>query len=140
MNRNSWAALAAVVAVVVVLILGFRVLGGPGTQRQVQADLRTVRALAELAQQIKAKWDINGHVLPTNLEAFQEKATHDPTTKRPFVYRTKSETKYELCATFATNSQETSDPNNADPWQHPKGDYCFQMDATEQVTAAPYYY
>ena len=45
MSRDVWAGIAATVAVAVVVILGFRVLGGPANQRLVQADLRTVRTL-----------------------------------------------------------------------------------------------
>jgi len=139
-TRNVWAALIAAVAVVVVLVLGFRVLGGPGTQRQVQADLRTVRALAELAQQIKSKWNINGHVLPTGLDGFPKSATQDPTSAKPFVYRTKGNSQYELCAIFGTNSEEAPNSKTADSWSHPAGSHCFPLDASQDVAAAPYYY
>ena len=57
MNRNTWAATVATIAVVAVITLGLRVLGGPGTQRLVQSDLRTLRTLGGLAQQIKFTWD-----------------------------------------------------------------------------------
>ena len=56
MSRDLWAAIAATVAVLVVAILGFHVLGSPANQRLVQADLRTVHGLAELAQQINGTW------------------------------------------------------------------------------------
>jgi hypothetical protein len=146
MNRDTWAAIAATIAVAVVIILGFRVLGGPGRQRLVQSDHRTVRALAELAQQIKQSWDSSsnrdtlGKVLPANLDKFPASAKQDPLTHQPFTYRLKSNSEYELCATFVLDSREAQDQNPDEHWAHPKGDYCFHMDAAQPVPQAPYYY
>jgi hypothetical protein len=140
MNRNSWAAIAATIAVVVVVILGFRVLGGPATQRLVQSDLRTVRTLAELARQINQRWESSGKILPDNLEKFPNSIKQDPVTTKSFSYHPKSNNEYELCATFATDNRDlqTTDPN--DRWTHPKGDYCFQFDASQHVPFVPYEY
>ena len=144
MNRDTWAAIAATIAVAVVIILGFRVLGGPGRQRLVQSDHRTVRALAELAQQIKQSWDTSGasdkKVLPANLDKFPASAKQDPLTHKPFTYRPKSNSEYELCATFALDSHEAQDQNPDEHWAHPKGDYCFSLDASKPVPQAPYSY
>jgi hypothetical protein len=146
MNRDTWAAIAATIAVVVVIVLGFRVLGGPGRQRLVQSDQRAVRALAELAQQIKQSWDSSsnrdvwGKVLPANLDKFPASAKQDPLTHKSFTYRPKSNGEYELCATFALDSREAQDQNPEEHWAHPKGDYCFPFDATKPVPQAPYYY
>ncbi len=140
MNRDTWAAIAATIAVVVVIILGFRVLGGPGRQRLVQSDHRTVRALAELAQQIKQSWDSSGKVLPANLDKFPASVKQDPLTHKSFTYRPKSNGEYELCATFALDSREAQDQNPDEHWAHPKGDYCFPLDAAKPVPQAPYYY
>ena len=140
MNRNTWAAVLASIAVIVVLILGFRVLGGPGKQRLVRSDQRRVQLLAELAQQIKSKWQSSDRVLPASLDDFPKLMTQDPVTLKPFTYRPKSNGQYELCATFATNSLELSNASTAHPWVHPQGDYCFQLDASRDVPFAPYYY
>ncbi len=140
MNRDTWAAIAATIAVVVVIVLGFRVLGGPGRQRLVQSDHRTVRALAELGQQIKQSWDSSGKVLPTNLDKFPNSVKQDPLTHKSFTYRPKSNGEYELCATFALDSREAGDQNPDEHWAHPKGDYCFPLDASKPVPQAPYYY
>jgi hypothetical protein len=140
MNRDVWAAIAATIAVIVVIILGFRVLGGPRRQRLVQSDDRTVRALAELAQQIKQSWDSSGKVLPANLEKFPSSAKQDPLTHKSFTYRPRSNSEYELCATFALDSREAQDQNPDEHWAHPKGDYCFPLDASKPVPQAPYYY
>jgi hypothetical protein len=143
MNRNTWAAIAATIAVAVVLALGFHVLGSPGTQRKVQFDLRTVRALAELAQQINQKWAGSAKVLPTSLEKFSTMTKLDSATYDSLGYHPKSNGQYELCAKFATDSRDSDvygGHGGRAPWDHPKGDYCFQLDASQPVPQAPYYY
>ncbi len=140
MNRDRWAAVLATIAVVVVLILGLHVMGTPGKQRLIQADFRTVQALGQLSQQIKMAWNNSEKVLPESLEKVPNAVKQDPVTKKPFTYHPKSGSQYELCATFATDDRElqTQNPNNS--WVHPKGDYCFQLDASQDVLQVPYYY
>jgi hypothetical protein len=140
MNRNTLAAIVATIAVIPVVILGFCVLGGPGTQRMVQSDLRTIRTLAELSQQINLKWVSSDKTLPPNLESFPNSTTRDPAAHKSFAYRPKSNSEYELCATFATDSRDPRAQTTNDPWAHPKGDYCFQLDASQQVPPVPYDY
>jgi hypothetical protein len=138
MNRNMWATMSATLAVIVVLILGFRFLGSPAKQRLVRADSRDVQALASLAQQISFAWNQSEKVLPGNLDKITNTVKKDVLNGKPFVYRPKQNSAYELCATFATDSRELPDVNSADPWLHPKGDYCFQLDASEPVPAVSY--
>jgi hypothetical protein len=140
MNRDTWAATVATIAVVAVIALGLRVLGGPGTQRLVQSDLHTLQKLGELAEKIKFTWDSSGKVLPANLERFPNSVKQDPVTNKSFIYRPKSNSEYELCATFATDSRNLQAPKTNDLWAHPKGDYCFELDAAQQVPQVPYYY
>jgi hypothetical protein len=140
MNRNSFAAIAATLAVIVVVGLGFHFLGGPGTQRQVRADDARVRALAGLAQQVKESWHHSSQALPANLDHFPEPAKKDALTGKLFEYRPKSGSQYELCATFVTDNRDRDTPGSSDQWIHPRGDYCFQLDAAEPVPNAPYYY
>jgi hypothetical protein len=140
MSRDAWAAIAATIAVVAVGILGFRVLGGPANQRLVQADLQKVRTLSELARQINMKWASAGKTLPANLDHFSAAAKQDPASGAPFAYRPKSSEEYELCAAFATDNRDSPQANTADPWIHPKGDYCFQFEASQAVPFVPYNY
>jgi hypothetical protein len=140
MNRDTWAAAAATIAVVVVVTLGLRVLGGPGTQRLVQSDLRTLRTLGELAQHIKFIWDSSGKVLLANLEKFPNSVKQDLVTNKSLTYHPKSNSEYELCAIFATDSRNFQAQHTNDTWAHPKGDYCFQLDASQQVPQVPNYY
>jgi len=140
MSRDARAAIVAVIAIVVVIALGFRVLGGPGTQRLVRSDERTVRALAELAQKIQQKWRTSNSQLPPTLDSFSEKEKRNPLTHKPFVYHPKSNTAFELCATFATDNRHQEPGESEDAWRHPKGDFCFALDATQSTPQAPYYY
>jgi hypothetical protein len=140
MNRDTWAAIGATIAVLAVVILGLLVTGGPGKQRLIQSDLRTVRSLGNLAQQIKFKWDSAGRVLPTDLEKFPESARQNPATNKSFTYRPKSGSEYELCATFLIDSRNVQAQDTNDFWDHPKGNYCFLLDASQQIPQIPYYY
>jgi hypothetical protein len=139
MSRDARAAIVAAMAIVVVIVLGFRVLGGPGTQRLVRSDERTVRSLAELAQKIQPKWRTDSRI-PATLDSFSEKEKQNPLTHKPFVYHPRSNTAYELCATFATDNRQQEPGEAEDAWRHPKGDFCFPLDATQSVAQAPYYY
>jgi len=140
MNRNASAAIAATIVVVVVVILGFRVLGGPATQRLVRSDFRTIQALVELARQINQTWVSSGKTLPGNLEKFPNSIKQDPISAKPFSYRPKSNSDYELCATFATDNRDMQGNNTNDHWIHPKGDYCFEFEASQEVPFVQYEY
>jgi len=140
MNRNVWAAGAATVVVISVVILGFHALGGPRTQRLLQSDSRIVRKIYGLAQQIKAKSD-RSKGLPSDLEGFPKSATEDPVTHQQISYRRKSDSQYELCAVFSADSRSMQAPDANDSnnfWSHPKGEYCFQFDTTQQIPILPY--
>jgi hypothetical protein len=140
MNRNMWATIVATGAVIVVLILGFRFLGSPTRQRLVRGDARTVQALAALAQQINYSWNQSGKALPTNLDKITGMVKKDALSGKPFLFHPKQNSEYELCATFAADSRELPATNTADPWLHPEGDYCFQLDASQPVPAVSYNY
>jgi hypothetical protein len=139
MNRNAWAGLVATIAVVLVVVLGFRDLGSPGTQRLVQMDLNIVRSLENLAQQVNMLWKSPGNVLPPNLERIPDSYRRDRSTGQLFTYRPQTNNQYELCATFATDNMNVHRGNLEDHWLHPKGDYCFRFDASQPVPSVNYY-
>jgi hypothetical protein len=140
MSRDTWAAIVATIVVVGVVGVGWHVLGGPGTQRKVQADLRVVHTLGELAQQIDLRWGSSDKVLPPDLENYPDSQKQNPITHSAITYRRKSDSKYELCTIFTTDSRNLPTQNGSDFWAHPKGDYCFQLDASQPVPVIPYYY
>jgi len=140
MNRDTWAAIVATIAVIAVVSVGWHFLGGPGTQRQVQSDLRIVSALYELAHEIYLRSENSNKVLPADLEKLPDPVKQNPITHAEITYHRKSDSTYELCATFATDSRNLPNQTGSDFWAHPKGDYCFQLDATQQPPPVPYFY
>jgi hypothetical protein len=140
MSRNSVAMIAAAIAVVAAIVLGFWNLGSPARERVIHQDLRTVQALNRLAGQIQSSWRVANRVLPANLERFAASAKEDPTTRAPFVYHAKSGSQYELCATFLTDNRKAAAQDRARFWAHPSGPYCFTLDASVSPPPPPYYY
>lgn len=140
MSRNRWALIVAVLAVLAAVTLGFWSLGSPRRERQIRQDLRTVQALERLAEQINHLWNESDNVLPRNLEQIPINVKQDPTTHAPLVYHPSSASQYQLCATFLSDDRDTAPQSNATFWLHPSGTYCFQLDASVNVPAAPYFY
>ncbi|HEV2490419.1 MAG TPA: hypothetical protein VGT03_11460 [Candidatus Acidoferrales bacterium] len=140
MNRNSWALIAAAIAVLAAAVLGFWNLGSPARERQIRQDLRTVQALEKLATQINQSWNGSNNVLPSDLERFPTSVKQDPTTHAPLVYHPKSGSQYELCATFLSDDRHTAPESEAPFWLHPSGAHCFRLDASVNVPQAPYSY
>lgn len=133
MNRNRWAALVAAIAAIGAVALGFIVIGGPGHQRKVRADLRTLHALASLAQEINSRWKAQGKTLPAGLDDFPGSVKNNPATGAPFLYRLKPPGQYELCATFATEGSNSEGVAMDARWKHPKGNYCFSFNPWQAV-------
>jgi len=103
----------------------------------VRADAQDVEALAQIAQQVNFAWMRTPHALPESLDKIPGRKKHSVSGKS-FVYRPKHDSTYELCAMFATDNRQRSDTNTGDFWLHPKGEYCFQLDASEPAPTAPY--
>lgn len=137
MTRNSWAALGAILIVAAAIVIGFWNLGTPRWERESHQDLRTAQALQGLAVDIYKSWNVH-KTMPANLEAFvPADETKDPTTKAQFIYRPKEGTVYELCATFLTSDLKDTQ-SEAPFWRHGKGEYCFQLDASQSVPVPPF--
>jgi hypothetical protein len=140
MSKDARAAVVASIAVVLVIVLGFRVLGGPGTQRRLRSDERSVRSLSELAQKIQQQWRTSNSELPATLDRIPEREKQDLLSHKPFGYHPKSKSAYELCATFITDNRQLEPGEAQDAWRHAKGDFCFELDVTQPVSQVPYYY
>jgi hypothetical protein len=140
-SRNTAAAAGASLAVVIALVQGFLTLGRPSVQRLVQADNKRVVNLGELATQIKSKWMSSNHVLPSNIDGVPSASLlKDPVTHAPYEYRAMGANKYELCATFATDNRQDSSQGEVAFWNHPKGHFCFALDASEATPQGFYQY
>lgn len=123
-NRDRWMAAVSAAVVVAVLISGFTFLGSPKTQRMLRADQKRVQDLYQIASQANVSWKTNGDKLPEHLDQLQGVAVSDPITRSTYEYRVLGSSQYELCATFALPSQDSS------TWRHPAGHYCFTRDAS----------
>jgi hypothetical protein len=127
-------AAAALVAVLIVLALGFHYLGSPANQRAINSDERRIDNLRSIAQWIHLRPMPLSATL-TELPRIPATSIKDPVTHAPYEYHPASGTAYELCATFAAASTEDEDtyrPRSAF-WNHPKGRYCYQLDAGREA-------
>ena len=62
----------------------------------------------------------------------REVALFDPQTAKPYEYRVKSETTYELCAEFSLSvvtGEASWSYGSSREWNHPPGRHCFEIDA-----------
>lgn len=124
----------ATVAVLAGIIAGFWVLGTPGRQRDIAADRQRLQDLQSIAFELQGRSQNQAEFeLPAELEDSQRRA--DPITNEPYEYEQLSDSSYELCAEFATDSstyplQNASQRNEF--WQHPAGPHCFEFDIAEQ--------
>jgi hypothetical protein len=132
-NKNLFAAAAALIVVVSGLAIGFKMLGPPKDQRAITADEHRVSDLRALSITLYG-YKTSG--LPTDLSLLASgDDIRDPLTNQPYAYIRGSGTSYQLCATFAFASDTfASSPENLNGqmpgfWKHPKGRYCYQLDA-----------
>ncbi len=131
-------ALVATAAVVTGAIAGFWLLGSPTQQRQIRADQQRLRDLHQIAQNLNQKAEQSQNRgkpvnLPASLSASERKS--DPISGKLYDYQRIDNTRYKLCAEFATNSAEDrlQDPTTEqDFWQHPAGRHCFQLNVLEK--------
>jgi hypothetical protein len=128
----------ATAAVLVGLALGFIQLGPRGKQRAMRADERRVQDLQSIAQAIYLRQTVPASLaeLPRSPVA----SLHDPVTQAPYEYHPQSGMRYELCASFATDSVDSADSAGyegfrRDPpsWSHTRGRYCFQLDGSRMT-------
>jgi hypothetical protein len=143
-SNKSQIVLASIAVLIVgtALIWGFLIVGSPSSARLQKCDNRRVddlRAIHGAIQRMVIE-QMEGKVrlkrsLPKSLEEVasyvrseqnqMELSLLDPSTSELYVYRVKSETKYELCGTFALPRDLEGDVF----WNHPAGMHCFEFDA-----------
>ena len=136
-------ALIATIAVVLAIVAGFWVLGGPNRQRLIAADRERIQDLMTIVWRLydeaeKAQDRGNPVELPESLEGLN--GAVDPITNLDYEYRRLSPTTYQLCAEFATDS--STHPLRRAPrhrqeqkWRHPQGRHCFEFDVLESPSS-----
>ncbi|NJM99389.1 MAG: hypothetical protein HC800_21640 [Phormidesmis sp. RL_2_1] len=125
------------VSVMTAIVVGFWLLGSPSQQRLLSLDRQRVDDLSSIAYELQAQFSGSGADPATPLpEQLPGSLTNrgialDPVNAEPYAYRRLSDTTYELCATFATESinlDEAAPAFNNDYWPHPEGRHCFEVD------------
>ncbi len=126
----------ATAAVVAGIIAGFWILGTPGRQRAISSDRQRISDLVAMAQNLHQDYQAqqDGFQLPETLDANEQRS--DPLTNQPYEYQRLSDTTFELCASFDTDSSTYPFSNRPRPpetrqWEHPEGRHCFEFDVTE---------
>ena len=122
----------ATIAVTAGAIAGFWMLGTPGQQRLIISDRQRLEDLNAIANTLYwQNQDQDDYVLPDGLDSRDQR--QDPITQAPYPYSKVDDTRYQLCANFATDSSTHKLANiNNKAWQHPQGLHCFELDMTQQ--------
>lgn len=136
LSVNRLFALAATAAVGVAVVAGFWVLGTPGRQRAILADQQRLQDLTTIAQGLHQDYldQPEAYRLP---EALPPRVSlKDPLTNLSYEYQRLADRRYQLCATFDTDSRDyrLKPLISGDPGQlrdHPQGRHCFEFNPSE---------
>lgn len=131
--------LVAVLVTMGVLTWGFLIVGSPDRRRLERLDERRVEDLQQITREIQ-RLVHDGRVrgvlkraLPKDLEEVKREAKYwkislvDPETGEAYRYTVKTDTTYELCATFSLPRDKSREVF----WNHPAGRHCFLIDALD---------
>ena len=117
-------------------IFGFSVAGSPFETRARKFDDERVKDIRSLQTSIQSYYTKNGS-LPKTLSDIDSTSYYgsknikeDPETGEEYEYSTTSQTKYKICATFTTVSDDKKDPYRYydEKFEHPKGRHCFDLE------------
>ena len=134
-----------ITVVAAMVIVGFFIVGSPKEERMRQFDERRVNDLSSLQYEVINYWQ-SKLKLPAKLDELNNDIRGftvytDPETGVPYEYAVKGDKTFELCATFALQSDEAANTINAVPaapisapiykdgyresWKHSSGRTCF---------------
>lgn len=134
-SQRVWAGITLAV-ILTSIVLGFTVLGSPGTQRLIKYDNQKISDLQNLQWQIMNYWQTYG-MIP---EGWTNMMT-DHQTQKPYEYKKTGDLNFELCAEFNHKSMmnqkqsltlmQTEYPTKEgvmrnDNWEHGVGKKCFE--------------
>ncbi|WP_305804985.1 hypothetical protein [Stenotrophomonas sp. YIM B06876] len=121
------------------IIAGILVTGSPAQQRLWRLDESRKADLETLQLATRDYWRAHG-ALPQSLAVVAAQPgmslpLHDPVSDLPYGYRVIDATRFELCATFATDSARHGGHRGAPPdaWVHPRGSHCFRRATRDPV-------
>ncbi len=131
--------------VAISIIVGFFVVGSPGTQRLQRFDEQRIQDLQQIQNEILNFWQSKER-LPENLTVLNDalrgvRIPQDPETQSTYLYSISGEQSFELCANFSTKNQGESSPLQSRvskpfyaeyplgygqvSWEHDRGVVCF---------------
>jgi uncharacterized membrane protein YidH (DUF202 family) len=127
------------------VVYGLTLVGTPVQQRLIQFDERRVSDLQQITFAIDSYWERNKK-LPEVLEDLRDpryylQSITDPKTDEGYDYHVISETDYELCAVFETDSsqliQEFPKAFSEQSWDHGAGRTCFELEVRQPLKGEP---
>jgi hypothetical protein len=130
---------AACVAVAIGLFGGLAANGSPSYQRVARIDQQRTVNLHQIVETLHNRWsNTKGYTLPLSLsdaaigyDSPTHAITRDPVTNVPYEYRRVSSDRYQLCATF--DSDTRNDPRIALLWRHGTGSWCYVFNVMQPV-------
>jgi hypothetical protein len=123
-------------AVVAAIVAGLVLVGSPFAERLRRLDLIRVEDLRQLRRAVDVYWKAEGK-LPASLDALATvpdagfRSKMDPSTGKPYSYRSIDGSRYELCATFEAEEPDSEYGNRF--WAHGVGRKCFELDAQKRL-------
>jgi len=127
-----------IIATLAVIVGGFVIMGSPLAQREIRFDQQEIQDLFVIQNQTVNYWQQNG-TLPATLSKLESPITgfsvpRAPEGREEYEYRITGNLAFELCATFAHNSDKYgySEPYSPygiggnESWDHTSGQVCFE--------------
>lgn len=118
------------------IIFGFSSAGSPFETRARKFDDERIKDIRNLSSSIQGYYTKNS-VLPKTLSELDNSSYYlspnskkDPETGEEYEYSVTNSTNYDICATFATDSDKDKDPYSyySKEFNHPKGYHCFNLE------------
>jgi hypothetical protein len=130
------------VIVLAVVITGIVAIGSPTTQRNIRLDNQRISDLSNVQYALTDYYRANNK-LPVDLITLTQGTTYyvssikDPETQTNYEYKAISQSKYQICAVFSTDSSLAETKNisypNSDSWTHAVGKTCFDRIAGDTL-------
>lgn len=121
----------ASLVILLTIVFSIYIFGSPSKVRDLNIDSTKVNDLTSISFSVTNFYSENKK-LPENLNQLGNNLKDKETgIDYGFIVLSASSSKYYLCATFKTDVDYKNDYNLSD-WSHPKGDYCFELDAAKK--------
>lgn len=140
MFKHYWF-IAALGGICPFLLIGsFMEIGSPISARAIALDQQRISHMSDISYEVQTYYEDNGK-LPTSLSqvtSLAEKMLKDPGTNKQYEYKVASQTSYDLCTEFSTDSKEVTaklkkNPDYYDDYSrkvHKKGNDCINYKVT----------